>query len=146
MNYQEAITKLDRSRDTEANVDVFCRLFGMNELGWSAEFNKRVKANYIESWLCTDTTVGTAIVFFDHQPIAVTVQTARKNGVELSFLNVPGIHIHLCKLQLFLLSLVNDFSSDLPITKLDEEVSFSQDGPNKGQNDYIYYSVRNFQP
>lgn len=120
MNYKDAIASLDRSRDTETNIDVFLRLFGMYEMGWDDEFNRRVKANYIETWLCTDTFVGIAIIFFDDQPIGVTTQTARKNTMKLNFF--VGVDDQIQKLQQLLAELSAE--PELDRIAFDDNVKF----------------------
>lgn len=37
---------------------------------------------YIESWICTDTRVGHGVLFYEDEPIAVTLQTARKSDIK----------------------------------------------------------------
>lgn len=86
MKLSEAIAKCDRSRDDDPEIDHFTKALRIEHyFGWSPEFNARVRRNFIERWLCTDTMVGTAVYFFDDKPVAVSWQSARKNDTELQF-------------------------------------------------------------
>ena len=90
MKLSEVIQRLSRNRANEAHPDI--ELFSQTlnvygTTGWSETFNNRMKGWYIDSWLCTDTTVGTAVYFFDDEPVAVGTQTARKSPEVLYFLS-----------------------------------------------------------
>lgn len=90
MKLSEVIQRLVRNRANEAHPDI--ELFSQTlnvygTTGWSKTFNNRMKGWYIDSWLCTDTTVGTAVYFFDDEPVAVGTQTARKSPEVLYFLS-----------------------------------------------------------
>lgn len=90
MKLSEAIKRLVRTYENEANPDIELFAQELNVYGapsWSETFNNRVKGWYLNSWLCTDTEVGTAVYFFDDKPVAVGVQTARKNRESLYFLD-----------------------------------------------------------
>lgn len=57
-------------------------------LGWSSEFNERVKVMPINTWICTDTEVGINAYYMDGEFIALSFQSARKNRVEYSWVSV----------------------------------------------------------
>ena len=109
MNVQQALDILDAKGDAVptdfADVDAFMYEFGINEIGWSEKFNSRVTAKYIETWLCTDTYVGTAIVFFDGCALALTKKDCRKCDTHVFFLDSPETGVLLEKFKAFLLTL-----------------------------------------
>lgn len=122
MNIREALIAVVAQEvpKTEADVDVFCRAFDMYELGWSEDFNRRVYACYVETWLCTDTWVGTAIVFFDGRPFALTSKTARKSDTDLYLLEVPDAASLLSEFKTFLMSLHERESPPIATKSLDD--------------------------
>lgn len=89
MNLREAISRLDKTKDNEHFADIREFSSQLNLTGepfWSETFNKRIKAWYLYSWMCTDTEVGLAVYFLDDLPVAIGSQTARKNSEYIEFL------------------------------------------------------------
>ena len=89
---QQAIANLQR---TEANsgypdVDHFCQALDFFPMGWNETFSARCKTYWLERWMCTDTMVGTAVVYVDDTPVALFVQTARKNTPHIRFIGEEG--------------------------------------------------------
>jgi hypothetical protein len=71
---QQAIANLQR---TEANsgypdVDHFCQALDFFPMGWNETFSARCKSYWLERWMCTDTMVGTAVVYVDDTPVEVS--------------------------------------------------------------------------
>jgi hypothetical protein len=57
--------------------------FGIFDFSPSVEDNKlELKAYWLVQWLCTDTHVGMVVYFLHDEPVFITTQTARKNGIE----------------------------------------------------------------
>src|SRR5574343_104153 len=107
MKLNEVIKRLIRTRDNEADPDIDLFAQDLNVYGapvWSETFNNRVKGWYVNSWLCTDTEVGTAVYFFDDKPVAVGVQTARKSRESLYFLDKASAD----SMRIFLLELIRE--------------------------------------
>ena len=92
---QQAIANLQR---TEANsgypdVDHFCQALDFCPMGWNETFSARCKSYWLERWMCTDTMVGTAVVYVDDTPVALFVQTGRKSTPYIRFIGEEGAEV-----------------------------------------------------
>jgi hypothetical protein len=56
-------------------------------LGWSEEFNGRMRVSPVNAWLCTDTIVGVFAYYFDGVFVALSFQSARKSGTEFCWVS-----------------------------------------------------------
>lgn len=116
MLLRDAIKNVDRSeKNTEpADIEHFAKIFDIN-ISWDSRFGERVKEHYVEKWLCTDTWVGLKAYYFDGEPVAASMQTARKNDVKLEFVSeAAGV-----KIRDFMLSLMAE-REEFKIPVLDE--------------------------
>lgn len=112
---QEALRRVDKTKPEEAEVNAFCRALGIDCLYWNEEFNRRVKLYFIDSWICTDTWVGTGIVYFYDEPIAIQSRDARKSSFELTFFNRNGAE----RLRRFMIELQE---SEIVYVGMDHEI------------------------
>lgn len=92
LTIQQALSRLDRTAANQGypDIDHYCTALSMHPVGWNIEFDKRCTSYWLECWLCTDTMVGTAIVFVDNEPVALYVQTARRNTPHIRFIGEAG--------------------------------------------------------
>lgn len=92
MKLSEIIARIDKSDPWPVDIEDLAKELGIPYYGWSEEADKRLKAYYIQKWLCTDTWVGSMVIFFDDKFVAYSYQSARKNSTNFYF--VPeGIHV-----------------------------------------------------
>lgn len=75
-----------RIRKTKNNVHHYCEddlanSFGIHDsIPWE-QCHTRLKGYWLYSWTCTDTTVGTSLLFLDDEFVGYTQQMARKSDV-----------------------------------------------------------------
>jgi hypothetical protein len=90
MKLIDAIHRVDRSKDNETDA-LGEALF--NDLGLSSyESNldlaaQSLKAYWLVYWYCTDTHVGYQAIYLNDEPVAVSIQQARKNDKEIFWLS-----------------------------------------------------------
>lgn len=70
------------------------------EYDWS-ELDKKFHSKYFDTWPCWDTMVGKSVVYFENEPIAITVKSGRKIDTEWYWLGENAYK----KVETFLLSL-----------------------------------------
>lgn len=119
MNWREAIEKVDKSGDNTGYANMERIGNAVNVSGWfdyDSDFDKRLKKHWIHCWLCTDTHVGLAVYCLDGEPVAVSVQTARKCDEEIEFLSIEAIE----KVRQFMLTYLS--KEDPPLANLDKEI------------------------
>lgn len=122
MKIKEAFDKVLKTKENEscADIDNFSEILGLNfYIGWSEEFDNRVKGYYLWNWMCTDTVVGGTLYFFDGKPLAFGFQSARKSGETIKFYSKEIAE----ELRSFIISLAEDEEVDL--LNLEEEISDS---------------------
>lgn len=85
MKLSEVIARIDKSNPWSVDIEDLAKELGIPYYGWSEEADRRLKAYYIQKWLCTDTWVGSMAVFFDDKFIAYSYQSARKNHTNFYF-------------------------------------------------------------
>ena len=120
MKMRDLINAVDRSEKnfTSADIDDFCRELNLNEYpGWNQQFEDAVKGYWLIKWLCTDTWVGYAVYYMDNEPIAISVQTARKNPTAYEFVSLEAA----TKLRKFILECLGESEFTPTIMDLDEE-------------------------
>jgi hypothetical protein len=119
MKISEAISKLDLTQGRPTHdIDSFSSALGfLDHLGWSKEFSARVTCYEVQTWRCSDTIVGTFVHYMDGIPVAVTIQTGRKNDTEVLFLSKEAAK----KMREFIQSIMPD-NYDPEIVSLDEEL------------------------
>lgn len=121
MKLRDAIEKLDRSdkNKSHANIDHFMSALDMsNYLGWDERFEEKVQMYWIQSWLCTDMMVGTAVYYMDGELIAFSHQTARRSNCEVYFVSENAAK----KVRAFLATLIDEQRNDPQIISLDTEI------------------------
>ena len=89
MKMREIIQKVDRSVNNtdEAHMGDFMHVLNIGGYEWADEFGARVKKHALIEWICTDTWVGVHVYYMDDEPVAISVQTARKNDKEFEFVS-----------------------------------------------------------
>lgn len=121
MKLGDMIKKVNRSEEnsTGAYLDEFCEVLGITDYIYGYdEFSERVKGYYLSKWLCTDSWVGTIVYYMDDEPIAVSVQSARKSDREYAFIN-EGIAE---KVRAFILTLIGNTYPEISLLDMDEEL------------------------
>jgi hypothetical protein len=119
MKISEAISKLDLTKGQPTHdIDSFSQALGFRDsVGWSDEFSARVTCYSVQDWMCTDSIVGTFIYYMDGAPVAVSIQTGRRNDKEVFFLSKEAAQ----KMREFIQSLMPD-KYDPEIVSLEEEL------------------------
>lgn len=81
MKLREIIEKLDRDPSNQYWIDNDSFIEELGLTGWYNEDleDHGFSAYYLVNWICTDTHVGGAIIFYEGEPIATTWQSGRKN-------------------------------------------------------------------
>lgn len=85
MTWSDAIEISKTGRRSWIDVDEFA-----NNLSLVADFDRdaferRFSKRWVKSWVCTDTEVGVAVVWLDEEPVAASLQPARKSDEEILF-------------------------------------------------------------
>ncbi len=76
----------DEKNENSADMEALCQELGVyTPYNYWEEFGRRLKGYYIESWLCTDTTVGACAYFLDEEFVFLGIQTSRKSDESFSF-------------------------------------------------------------
>ena len=119
MKLYEAIANINKD-DIEScyDVEVFNSALGMNCYTYCKSIAQRLKYVFLAKWLCTDTWVGMRVYFLDDLPVAVTMQTARKNDEEVEFISASDAE----RMQRFLLELSQTEQPSFKLCKLDEDI------------------------
>lgn len=85
---------------------------------WSLWFEQeRLKAYFIQQWLCTDSWVGVRAYFLDGKIIAVSSQLGRKMGEDFAFTSKEDAE----KLKAYIQSLINEEEDEIKVEILDLE-------------------------
>lgn len=123
---EEIIEKLSLEADSkEADIDAILEFFGQPPLGWNEAFNGKVSARYFESWLCTDTTVGKAIIYFDNKAVALQEKINRKTPTVIRLLRRQDPE-PLIKFKEFCLSFSSTKIEEVSYIDLDASVYFDK--------------------
>lgn len=94
----------------EVNLDCWC---------WGDDTGKKLKIYRLFTWLCTDSHVGAHVLFFEDKPVAVTIQSARKSGVDYEWISVDARN----SVRDFLVTLVEADEEEAPnLINLDSEM------------------------
>jgi len=123
MKLAEIITKLDKSRENDANAS-YSDFEGKLDVDvWSIDYDKftqRIQTYWINSWLCTDSVVGLAAYFLDGEFIAIMSQSGRKSPMNFTFVSYG----HKQKLQKALLEMseVEELKDEEEYLDMDEDV------------------------
>lgn len=120
MKMRDLIKVVERNEQnsTSADIDEFCRELDLNHYpGWNKEFDDKVKGYWLIKWLCTDTWVGYVVYFMDNEPVAVSVQTARKSGTQYEFVSLEAA----TKVRAFILECLGEGEFTPSLMDLDEE-------------------------
>ena len=120
MKIRDLINAVDRSKQntTSADIDEFCTALDINQYpGWNNEFDEKLKGYWLIKWLCTDTWVGYVVYYLDDQPVAVSIQTARKSSAEYEFVSLEAA----TKVRKFILDCLGDAEFTPCIADLDGE-------------------------
>lgn len=130
----------ERSFADEVEMDYLCRELGVRNPEYylsNAEtelWNQRMHQRYIQTWICTDTQVGTAVIFLDDKPIALSYQSARRYDISYYFFDEEGVNQ--------LRNLLVSFSRPMVrTTELESFVEFDDSIPvvfNQRPNPYTY--------
>lgn len=121
MKLIDAIKRVDRSKGNSLDPDYleFCEELGITDYtGWNSEFCKRVQGYYLIKWLCTDTYVGLVAYYLDDEPVAVSMQNARKSDTNYEFINKEAAE----KVRIFLLSLQEEETPTFSLMDSDEDI------------------------
>lgn len=76
---------IDKSQENESFVDLeqLQQELDLHVYGYAEQ--ERLKAYWVENWLCTDTCVGGRMYFFDGEPVAYSYQSARKSHEQFAW-------------------------------------------------------------
>lgn len=121
MKLKDAVRLVDRSEEnsTHADIDEFSRAVNADVyIGWSGVWNSRVKGYWLIRWMCTDTWVGKRVYFLDDKPVAVSMQTARKNDEYIEFLDKESAE----SIREFIFELNEVDTPSFPIVDQEEEL------------------------
>ena len=113
----------DEKNENSADMEALCQELGVHApYNYWEEFGRRLKGYYIESWLCTDTTVGACAYFLDEEFVFLGIQTSRKSGESFSFKTKGSAS----KVRQFLLDLIDlnkeETLESVDILNLDDDV------------------------
>lgn len=114
MNYLEIAQRIDKSPSNEDWINT--EEIG-NELGVDISYvnQERLKAYWLGSWQCTDTTVGYKVYFLDDEPVAFSSQSGRKSDEYFKWFGLDNAQ----KVKEYLLSLLLEEESKLNIEVCD---------------------------
>ncbi len=121
MKLKDAIRLVDKGEEnsTHADIDDFARAVDADtSIGWSEEWNSRVKGYWLIRWMCTDTWVGKRVYFLDDKPVAVSMQTARKSDEYIEFLDKESVEL----IRKFIFELGSEGESEVSLADLEEDV------------------------
>lgn len=115
---RELIAKIDLNAEYNdwADKEMFSGALGLNCWGYDNIFDKAVKRYWLNSWVCTDTRVGTAAYFLNNELVAVSHQQARKSDCVVQFVSNEAAN----KMREFILSLEDNPQATL--CNLDQEI------------------------
>lgn len=121
MKLSEAIQRLDRSDKNKCWIDEeFAAELGLECLFPFLNYEEHGFASYfLTSWLCSDTHVGTSIVFYDGEAIAVVHQGSRRG--RKSYAWIGGYEAKL-KIRKVLLTLYEAQDGETVVADLDEDI------------------------
>lgn len=121
MKLSEAIERLDRSDQNKCWIaEDFAAELGLESLFPYLDYEEHGFASYfLTSWLCTDTHVGTSIVFYAGEPIAVVHQESRRGGKAYAW--IGGYETKL-KMRGVLLSLYQAQDGETFVADLNEDI------------------------
>lgn len=126
MKIKELFEKVYKSVNNEGGVDIeeFRQLLGVDSyIGWSEEFDNRVKSYFILNWMCTDTVVGAKVYFFDDKPLCLGIQTARKSDEQYEFVSQEIAD----ELKSFILSLAEEDERKISLLSMEDEFGSEYD-------------------
>lgn len=85
MKLIDIINRLDKSEDNESYIDI--QELAYNEFDLSIRYieKHKLKAYWIGGWYCTCEYVGYRVYFFDNEPVAISIQKARKCDEEFKW-------------------------------------------------------------
>lgn len=116
----QRVQKNGRYSVTDADIDDFSRAANAEVyLGWSEEWDKRVKGYWVQRWLCTDTWVGRRVYFLDGEPLAVSWQSARKSPEDIEFVSVEMAD----KCRKFIYELHGEGEPSYDLCNMDEDIA-----------------------
>jgi len=112
--------KIDKSQKNESQVDT---MEFSNELNYEFDYvnQDRLKAYWIGNWYCTDSYVGYRMYFLDDEPVAVSMQTGRKNNEEFEwFSNELAL-----KVRDYLISLMSENELNIELCDINRDIGDS---------------------
>jgi hypothetical protein len=123
MKLSEIIEKIDKTQTNHASFDEVsdaCNLPHSYDIDYDL-FESLVTAYYFVKWYCTDTWVGGKIWFVgdNDNPVAISMQTARKNKVKFNFLSKEA-YLLLKETSLHCMKLEKE-TDNIAFADLDEE-------------------------
>lgn len=79
MKLIDIANSIDKSSSNEAHVDLedLCHELDVDAAMYVEQ--DRIKSYWVGNWYCTETYVGYRMYFFDDEPVAFSIQSARKN-------------------------------------------------------------------
>jgi len=86
-----------------------------------AKWESRMSETYIIKWMCTDTLVGTSVIFMDGKPVAVAKQMARKSDKEFYWISAKTRN----KVHMFMLTLVDTPVREFELVDMEEDITIS---------------------
>jgi len=122
MKLKDAIRLVDKSENNSSYTDIddFSKAAHADVyIGWSEEWNNRVKGYWLIRWMCTDTWVGKRVYFLDDKPVAVSMQTARKSCECIDFLDKESAEA----VRKFIFEISAEGEPEFDIADQDEEVA-----------------------
>lgn len=119
MKIQDAIALIDTKQEpanrysspvTEAEIEQFAEMFDLY-CGWSTQFSSIMRKHWLSSWVCTDTRVGLAVYCIGDEPVAISIQHARKADEIIKFLSADALE----KTRLLVISCIepDDYSKNI---------------------------------
>lgn len=86
MKIIDAIRNVDKSKPHDwIDGEELAVALDIHTYDYPEDFMDRVKCYWLTNWLCTDTWVGMQVYYMDGEPVALTKQTGRKNGIRVFF-------------------------------------------------------------
>jgi len=96
MNLQEIANNILKTTDNESWVDIddLAYELGINQNSYYNDYadNKLITCYFVADWICTDTVVGYRIYFLDGEPVAFSVQQARKSDEKFYWFSERRAH------------------------------------------------------
>lgn len=121
---RQALRNVNKDHFESVNAEEFYRSVCL-EPTWNYSWEKLdagLKAYPIISWMCTDTTVGFYAVYLNDELVAQTMQTARRNDINIEYISEKAA----IKVRDFLMSCMSEDKPAFPITppaELDQKMS-----------------------